>query len=155
MRRSTDRIITSHVGSLPRPLDLFEMLRKRSDGAPFDEATFNARVRDAVTTVVNEQAQAGIDVVSDGEQSKPMFADYIAERVSGFEGSYTGPDPFVNYTRHPEPFPAYAALRDSERANPDRGAMSRRPVCVDHWRGRTAPTKPISRTSKRRSLTPL
>ncbi|MEX2446179.1 MAG: cobalamin-independent methionine synthase II family protein [Dehalococcoidia bacterium] len=130
MKRSTGGILTSHVGSLPRPLDLYELLVQRSSGDLRDEAGFDARVKEAVADVVRRQADIGIDVVSDGEQSKPMFSDYIADRVSGFEGSHNSPDPFVNHTRHPEPFPEYAAWRDSGGVNLNPGAMTRRPKCV-------------------------
>jgi 5-methyltetrahydropteroyltriglutamate--homocysteine methyltransferase len=110
MKRSTDRILTSHAGSLVRPLDLLEMMREKINGRPYDKAAWDARVKSAVTEIVQQQADAGIDIPSDGELSKPMFADYIADRLNGFEGENTG-EPFVNFSKRPEPFPAFAATR--------------------------------------------
>jgi 5-methyltetrahydropteroyltriglutamate--homocysteine methyltransferase len=85
MKRSTDRILTTHVGSLPRPNDLFEMMLARMDGKPVDETAFTLRVRKAVADSVREQAAAGLDVVSDGEMSKPSFITYAAQRLDGLE----------------------------------------------------------------------
>lgn len=110
MRRSTERILTSHAGSLVRPIDLLEMMREKINGRPYDEAAWAERTRSAVADIVKQQADAGVDVPSDGELSKPMFADYIADRLSGFEGENKGP-PFVNFSQRPEPFPAFAASR--------------------------------------------
>ena len=85
MQRSTDRILTTHVGSLARPQHLEEMLRPRATGQPYDEAAFAARVTTAVADIVRRQAETGIDVVADGEQGKPSFITYIADRLTGFE----------------------------------------------------------------------
>lgn len=87
MKQSTDRILTTHAGSLPRPDDLLEMLYARSEGNPLD-ASAGEKLRHAVANVVREQAQAGIDVVSDGELGKAGFIGYVNARLSGFE-----PDP--------------------------------------------------------------
>src|SRR5690349_19364006 len=95
MKRSTDRILTSHAGSLARPFDLLEMLRDQINGRPVEPAAFEARVRSAVAQVVKEQAENGVDVVDDGELSKPMFADYVVDRIAGFEGVNPSPAPFV------------------------------------------------------------
>ncbi|HXK53380.1 MAG TPA: hypothetical protein PK405_01715, partial [Hyphomicrobiales bacterium] len=67
MQRSTDRILTTHVGSLPRPDDLLEMLNARMSGSRGDEAAFAARVRDAVGECVRRQVETGLDVITDGE----------------------------------------------------------------------------------------
>src|SRR4051812_38253866 len=67
MKRSSDRILTTHVGSLPRPDDLFELMLARMDGKPVDDAAYAARIRQAVEVSVKQQADAGLDVVSDGE----------------------------------------------------------------------------------------
>ena len=85
MKRSTDRILTTHVGSLARPDDILRMIQAKVQGQPFDEAAFNARVRTAVAESVRKQAEVGIDVVSDGEQGKDSFAAYIRERLAGLE----------------------------------------------------------------------
>ena len=85
--RNTDRILTTHTGSLPRPADLIEMIRSRQqDPASVDEAAFQARVREAVVEVTQKQVDAGIDVVSDGEEGKPSYSTYVKDRLTGFEG---------------------------------------------------------------------
>jgi 5-methyltetrahydropteroyltriglutamate--homocysteine methyltransferase len=86
MKRSTERILTTHTGSLPRPADLVELLRKAEAGERGDRAAFDARVRAAVAEAVRRQVEAGVDVVSDGEQGKPGYATYIKDRVTGFGG---------------------------------------------------------------------
>jgi 5-methyltetrahydropteroyltriglutamate--homocysteine methyltransferase len=78
-------ILTTHVGSLPRPHDLLDMMKARLSGAAYNEATYDARVRRAVSEVVAKQVECGIDIVADGEQSKPGFFTYVRERLSGFE----------------------------------------------------------------------
>jgi 5-methyltetrahydropteroyltriglutamate--homocysteine methyltransferase len=84
MKTSTDRILTTHVGSIPRPESVRELLRARLDGRAVDAETLAARVKDAVTDVVHRQAECGIDVVSDGEMSKTSFIAYSDERLTGF-----------------------------------------------------------------------
>ena len=97
MKRSTDRILTTHAGSLPRPPDLRAMLKARGDGDSIDEQAFTERVRSAVAECVATQAKSGVDVVSDGELGKPNFVMYVANRLSGMEGwddrLYTQSDP--------------------------------------------------------------
>jgi 5-methyltetrahydropteroyltriglutamate--homocysteine methyltransferase len=83
MQRSTDRILTTHAGSLPRPRDLLGMVRSRARGERVDEAAFQARLRQAVGEVVRKQAALGIDVVDDGEFGKPSFVTYVRERLGG------------------------------------------------------------------------
>jgi 5-methyltetrahydropteroyltriglutamate--homocysteine methyltransferase len=86
MKRSTDRILTSHVGSLIRPPALIAFLRARREGKPVDEAAFAACLKDSVAEIVRQQAAAGIDVVSDGEFGKTIsWSQYVLERLSGFE----------------------------------------------------------------------
>lgn len=87
MKLSTDRILTTHVGSLPRPDPLGQMLLDRDAGKPVDAAEFEALVKTAVGDVVRKQVEAGIDVVNDGEMSKIGYATYILERASGFSGN--------------------------------------------------------------------
>jgi 5-methyltetrahydropteroyltriglutamate--homocysteine methyltransferase len=84
MRRSTDRVLTTHVGSLPRPADLVALMSARQRGEAVDEARLRTRVTGAVAEIVRKQAGLGIDVVSDGEMSKPSFITYINERLGGF-----------------------------------------------------------------------
>ena len=87
MKRSVDRILTTHTGSLPRPADLIRMMFAREEGVPVDGSALGARVRSAVAEVVGKQTDAGITVVNDGELSKPSYATYIKDRLSGFGGT--------------------------------------------------------------------
>jgi 5-methyltetrahydropteroyltriglutamate--homocysteine methyltransferase len=86
VKRSTDRILTTHTGSLPRPPDLIKTMFAKEEGVPIDPAALAERVRAAVADVVGKQARAGIDVVNDGEMSKPSYATYIKDRLDGFGG---------------------------------------------------------------------
>ncbi len=107
MKLSVDRILTTHVGSLPRPDDLFEMMLARMDGKPVDEKAYAERVQRAVADSVKQQVAAGLDVVSDGEMGKPSFITYASQRLDGLakrEG--TRPSPFSN-TRETTDFPEY------------------------------------------------
>ena len=79
------RILTTHVGSLPRPRELLDMMKARLSGAPCDRAAYDAKVRDAVFDIVARQVACGLDIVADGEQSKPGFFTYVRERLTGFE----------------------------------------------------------------------
>jgi 5-methyltetrahydropteroyltriglutamate--homocysteine methyltransferase len=107
MKLSTDRILTTHVGSLPRPEDLFEMLLAKMDGKPVDEKTYEQRVRRAVADSVKQQVATGLDVVSDGEMGKPSFITYAAQRLDGLEQRQgVRPNPFSN-TRETRDFPEY------------------------------------------------
>jgi 5-methyltetrahydropteroyltriglutamate--homocysteine methyltransferase len=83
MNRSSDRILTTHTGSLPRPRDLLEMVRARSRGERVDEDAFQTRLRLAVGEIVRRQAGLGVDVVDDGEFGKPSFVTYVRERLGG------------------------------------------------------------------------
>lgn len=85
VQQNIDRILTTHVGSLPRPHDLLDMMKARLAGQACDEAAYQARVRRAVAECVRKQAETGIDVVCDGEQSKSGFYTYVRERLEGFE----------------------------------------------------------------------
>jgi len=87
MRRSTERFLTTHTGSLPRPDDLIRMMYAKEEGVPVDAPALAQRVALAVEEVVRKQADAGIDVVDDGEMSKPSYATYIKDRLSGFGGT--------------------------------------------------------------------
>src|SRR3954454_7988227 len=93
MKRSDERILTTHTGSLPRPPDLFEMIQKRDAGEPVDAEAFAARVRTAVADIVKKQVEVGVDIVNDGELGKRGFANYVVERISGFSGE--NPEPRV------------------------------------------------------------
>lgn len=86
MRLSTDRILTTHVGSLPRSPELSELLLRKDHGEDFDAAKLDRVIRESVADNVARQAAIGLDIVSDGEASKVSYATYIHERLSGFEG---------------------------------------------------------------------
>src|SRR5438477_6605204 len=87
MKHSTERFLTTHTGSLPRPDDLVRMMYAREEGVSVDPEALAARVASAVEEVVRKQTDAGVDVVNDGEMSKPSYATYIKDRLSGFGGS--------------------------------------------------------------------
>jgi 5-methyltetrahydropteroyltriglutamate--homocysteine methyltransferase len=87
MRRSTERFLTTHTGSLPRPDDLIRAMFAREEGVPVDRAALAARIRSAVAEVVARQVEVGLDVVSDGELSKPSYATYVKDRLHGFGGA--------------------------------------------------------------------
>jgi 5-methyltetrahydropteroyltriglutamate--homocysteine methyltransferase len=86
MQRSTDRILSTHVGSLARPHPLLELMREKEHDRPYDHAVFERAVTDAVADRVRRQRAAGIDVVTDGEQGKVSFLTYVKERLAGFSG---------------------------------------------------------------------
>ena len=86
MKRSTDRILTTHVGSLIRPQALQDFMRAKQGGQPYDHAAYAACLKAAVADVVSRQAEVGIDVISDGEFGKAIsWNQYVVERLSGFE----------------------------------------------------------------------
>ncbi len=87
MKRSTNRILTTHVGSLPRPADLLEMNDAKVSGRPVDQAAWTARVKTAILEVVRLQRESGVDIVNDGELSKSSWSSYVNERLSGFAES--------------------------------------------------------------------
>ena len=87
MPRSTDHFLTTHVGSLPREEDLMHMMWAKEDGVPVDQYAFQSRIRQAVIDIVSKQKELGVDLVNDGEQSKPSYATYIKDRLDGFGGS--------------------------------------------------------------------
>ena len=87
MKTSTDRILTTHVGSLPRPDDLIELMFARAKGEAVDPELLEQRTQAAVDEVVAHQKSVGIDIVSDGEMSKPSYATYVTERLTGFGGT--------------------------------------------------------------------
>jgi 5-methyltetrahydropteroyltriglutamate--homocysteine methyltransferase len=87
MKRSTDRFLTTHTGSLPRPDDLVRMMYAKEEGVPVAPDALAARIRAAVEEVVEKQAQSGVDIVNDGEMSKPSYATYVKDRLNGFGGT--------------------------------------------------------------------
>jgi 5-methyltetrahydropteroyltriglutamate--homocysteine methyltransferase len=134
MKRSTERILTTHTGSLPRPPDLTAMLEALDGGGAFDEAAFEARVRRAVAEIVRRQVEAGVDVVNDGEQGKVGYSTYVRHRLTGFGGQSAVPSR-ADWADFPE------AAACAER----RSAVAR-PSCngpID-WRDRTAVDKDVA-----------
>jgi 5-methyltetrahydropteroyltriglutamate--homocysteine methyltransferase len=87
MLRSTHRFLTTHTGSLPRPDDLVRMMFAKEEGVPVDADALAARIRSAVSEVASRQLAAGVDIVNDGEMSKPSYATYVKDRLAGFGGS--------------------------------------------------------------------
>jgi len=102
MKLSTDRILTTHVGSLPRPEPLVELLIRKDRDQPYDRAAFATQVKQAVAEIVARQVQIGIDVVSDGESSKISYATYVHERLSGFGGEVYVPKPHLDVAPYPD-----------------------------------------------------
>jgi 5-methyltetrahydropteroyltriglutamate--homocysteine methyltransferase len=107
MKGSTERILTTHVGSLARPRDLLETMREKEHGRPYDPEAFASRVRSAVADVVRRQAECGIDVVADGEQGKVSFASYVVDRLDGFQPASGRNDLPGSWTREIQQFPEY------------------------------------------------
>jgi 5-methyltetrahydropteroyltriglutamate--homocysteine methyltransferase len=119
MKRSTDRILTTHTGSLPRPADLAEMLKQLDARRPIDQAAFQKRVREAVAETVALQCKSGIDVLNDGEEGKVGYSTYIKDRCTGFEGESRS----TMVQAEGRDFPAWAEAR--ARA----GVTMTRPTC--------------------------
>ena len=137
MKRSTERFLTTHTGSLPRPDDLIRMMYAKEEGVPVDPQALAARVRAAVAEVVKKQADAGVDLVNDGELSKPSYATYIKDRLNGFGGTgntfvYQDLAEFPKLAQRvfgdPGPLPPQDAglQRADQRARSGRGADRRR-----------------------------
>jgi 5-methyltetrahydropteroyltriglutamate--homocysteine methyltransferase len=120
MKTSTDRILTTHVGSLPRSQEVVDLLFAQDRGEPVDEAQFNEVMRRSVAETVKHQAEVGVDVVSDGETSKISYSTYIRHRLTGFEGDSARPTP-----QDLDDFPEY---RD-RLVRQGHSATYRRPVC--------------------------
>jgi len=101
MKLSTDRILTTHVGSLPRSAAVTDMLLRKERGESYDRAEFDRAIRDAVIDTVARQVATGIDVVSDGETAKIGYATYIKDRLSGFGGENSA-KPHRDLRDHPD-----------------------------------------------------
>jgi 5-methyltetrahydropteroyltriglutamate--homocysteine methyltransferase len=87
MKRSTERFLTTHTGSLPRPEDLIRMMYAKEEGVRSTARPSRRRIRSAVEETVGKQAAAGVDIVNDGEMSKPSYATYVKDRLTGFGGT--------------------------------------------------------------------
>ena len=135
MKRSTDRILTTHVGSLPRPDDLFALMLAKMDGKPFDEKAYAARLQAAVKDIVRQQVELGIDIVNDGEMGKPSFITYVGERLSGLEKREgERPSPFAR-SRESISFPEFYESELAAQASASRRRA--RTVCASpmHYKG--------------------
>ena len=87
MIHSVDHFLTTHVGSLPRPEELIQIMYSKEEGKPVDRLLLAAQVRAAVADVVAKQRKSGIAIISDGEMSKPSYATYVKDRLAGFGGT--------------------------------------------------------------------
>jgi 5-methyltetrahydropteroyltriglutamate--homocysteine methyltransferase len=111
MQRSTDRILTTHVGSLARPHALLDIMKEKENDRPYDKAAFDKAVKDAVADRVAQQVANGIDVVTDGEMSKVSFLGYVKDRLGGYEldmgPSKLAPSWQAEYDLYPEYYEGY------------------------------------------------
>ena len=107
MKHSTERILTTHCGSLARPKDLLDLMKAKINGEPYDDGTYSLRVRSAVSEIVRHQVNNGIDVVTDGEQGKPGFFAYVRERLAGFEVKTPKPGGWKQWAAEIAAFPEY------------------------------------------------
>ena len=107
MKRRSERILTTHTGSIARPDDLIEMMREKENGRPYEVGVFNERVRGAVAECVRHQVDVGLDVINDGEQGKNGFTSYQAERLAGFDSEPWGDGPLYPDWKEVAEFPEY------------------------------------------------
>ena len=120
MQRSTDRILTTHTGSLPRPPELATLLIAKETGESYDPSVLSTQIRHAVADVVRKQVASGLDIVNDGEMSKFFYATYIKDRLTGFDG-----ESLARPIADARDFPEYA-----KRTNPTSRSMRRTPACT-------------------------
>ena len=107
MRRSTERIITTHVGSLARPTNVMNLLSAKEHQEEYDTKMFESAINDAVSDIVERQVRAGIDIISDGEQSKSSFLTYITERLKGYIPSHKQSEDLWSESRETIAFPEF------------------------------------------------
>ena len=139
MKTSTTRILTTHVGSLPRPPDLIQLLLESQARPGADRAALDASVHRAVADVVQRQAASGLDVINDGEQGRVDYTVYLKDRLTGFDGQSTPP-----LGTGDEEFPSW---RPSSASSPR--PFSTGPRARARWRGRTGPrSRPTSAPSR-------
>jgi 5-methyltetrahydropteroyltriglutamate--homocysteine methyltransferase len=121
MKTSRDRILTTHTGSLPRPAELRAVLVKKDQGEAYDKAELSRLTRGAVIAIVKRQAEVGVDVINDGEMSKPGYSTYVADRLSGFAG-HEPAQPRLDTGPYPNFMAAYTRMTGDN--------VARRAVCV-------------------------
>ena len=127
MYYSTERILTTHAGSLPRPPELRELVVARTSGQPYDAAALDRRLGEAVAEVVKQQIEIGLDIVNDGELSKFNFTDYVRERIAGYElRPSSGRRRLSIIARDEQKFPGYFAANQRAQAL----GPPTTPVCV-------------------------
>ena len=142
MRRSADKILTTHTGSLPRPAKVVELLLAEREKPGARRAEFDAAVDEAIAGVVRKQVEAGLDIINDGEQGRTDYTVHVLDRLTGYEGESTPP----LGTGEPE-FPG--ARRNCSSSSPRRSSIVR--PARGRWRGRTGRrSKPTSRAPRRR-----
>src|SRR6185437_3951741 len=127
MKRSTDRILTTHTGSLPRPDDLVSLLYARDKGESVDDAAFQRHVQDAVRDIIRQQVEVGITVVNDGEMGKVGYSTYVKDRLTGFEGERLGGSRLIEAEQFPRFFQRTLGTRPTFQ----------RPACTGpiSWKG--------------------
>ena len=116
MKYSTERFLTTHVGSLARPAELLELMLAKERGQDYDLASFQSCVRKSVADVVGRQVQTGVDVICDGEQGKASFLTYVAERLGGFEPREEEGEDLWKESRETLAFPEYYEANTRLRA---------------------------------------
>jgi 5-methyltetrahydropteroyltriglutamate--homocysteine methyltransferase len=121
MKTSQDRILTTHVGSLPRPPELRALLVAKDKGDAYDKAELERQTREAVRSIVRRQAETGVDIINDGEMSKPGYSTYVADRLSGFAG-HEPALPRLDTGPYPNFMAAYERMTGAN--------VARRAVCV-------------------------
>ena len=131
MLYSTDRILTTHAGSLPRPPDLRDMVFAKANGEPYDPTELDERLKSAVAEVVRRQVESGIDCVNDGELSKTNFTDYVRWRIAGYEARPSSGARQLSITARDErKFAGYFAANPRNRPT----GPATMPVCVSELR---------------------
>src|SRR5688572_33051994 len=126
MKRSERRILTTHVGSLPRPRELLAPLHARESGEAYDAAALERAIEVTTSAVVRRQAQLGIDILNDGEHGRASFATYANTRIGGLERERHPPPHIARPTRDSLAFPAvYAEMKRSEERRVGKECRSR------------------------------
>jgi hypothetical protein len=159
MLYSTDRILTTHAGSLPRPPDLRDMVFDKANGEPHDPTELDERLKSAVAEVVRRQVECGIDCVNDGELSKTNFTDYVRWRIAGYEARPSSGARRLSITARDErKFAGYFAANPRNRPAGWAGAR------LPWWHGQSLPLQAATRSRRsppaslawvdRRSFTP-
>jgi 5-methyltetrahydropteroyltriglutamate--homocysteine methyltransferase len=123
MKHSTDRFLVTHVGSLPRPQRLMDLMRAEQEGRSADAAGYPTFLKDSVAEVVRKQVELGIDIVDDGEFGKPSFLTYVNQRLGGFETGKPRGSPWAG-SREVQAFPEYYEWAARTSTNPS-GTVNR------------------------------